>query len=229
MSKSPEGPWKCMGTIMDPDERSSGNHPGIIDFKGNSYVFGFNYAIQKQTISKHNERRSICVKQMVYNKDGTILKLPWWSTNGIQQIGTFNPYQKNEAETMAYSEGLKTEVATEWERNIPWNTGRKIAERLYVTSIHNGDFIKIQGVDFSNGATSVEVNVASLYGGKIEIRIDKTDGQLIGTIDVSTSGEGDIWKTLSAPVSKVSGKHDLYFVFKGEKDLFNFDWWKFSK
>ena len=45
MSDSPTGPWKCKGTIMDPNSKSSGNHPGIIDYKGNSYVFGFNYAV----------------------------------------------------------------------------------------------------------------------------------------------------------------------------------------
>jgi hypothetical protein len=86
----------------------------------------------------------------------------------------------------------------------------------------------VQGVNFSKGATSVEVSVASLYGGKIEIHTDKIDGPVIATVDVNTSGEGDKWKTLSASVANVSGVHDLYFVFKGEKDLFNFDWWKFK-
>ncbi len=229
MSDSPTGPWKCKGTIMDPDERSSGNHPGIIDYKGDSYVFGFNYAVLKQTLSKHNERRSICVTKMTYNSDGSILKLPWWAETVNTQIGTLNPFLKTEAETMAYSEGVKTEFATEWERNIPWDTGKKVADRLFVTSIHNGDYIKVQGVDFSKGATSVDVSVASLYGGKIEVHTDKINGPVIATINVNTSGEGDVWKTISAPVSKVNGIHDVYFVFKGEKDLFNFDWWQFSK
>ncbi len=229
MSDSPTGPWKCMGTIMDPDERSSGNHPGIIDFKGNSYVFGFNYAILKQTLSKKYERRSICVTKLIYNADGSIKKLPWWAETVNTQVVPFNPYLKTEAETMAYSEGVKTEFATEWERNIPWDTGKKVADRLFVTSIHNGDYIKVQGVDFSKGATSVDVSVASLYGGKIEVHTDKINGPVIATINVNTSGEGDVWKTISAPVSKVNGIHDVYFVFKGEKDLFNFDWWQFSK
>jgi hypothetical protein len=229
MSDSPTGPWKCKGTIMDPDGRSSGNHPGIIDYKGNSYVFGFNYAILKQTMSKHYERRSICVEKMTYNEDGSIQKVPWWSAKGAPQIGALNPYIQNEAETMAFSEGLKTEYATEWERNIPWDTGKKIAERLFVTAIHNGDYIKVQGVDFSNGATSVDVSIASLSGGKIEIHADKIDGPILGTINVNTSGEGDIWKTVTAPVNNIKGVYDLFFVFRGEKDLFNFDWWMFKK
>jgi hypothetical protein len=52
---------------------------------------------------------------------------------------------------------------------------------------------------------------------------------MLGTINVNTSGEGDIWKTVSAPVNNIKGVHDLYFVFRGEKDLFNFDWWMFKK
>jgi arabinoxylan arabinofuranohydrolase len=228
MSDSPTGPWKCKGTIMDPDNRSNGNHPGIINYKGNYYVFGFNYAILKQTMSKHYERRSICVAKMTFNEDGSVIKLPWWAETKTVQIGTLNPYIKNEAETMAYSEGLKTEFATEWERNIAWDKGKKIADRLFVTSIHNGDYIKVGGVDFSSGATSIDVGVASLYGGKIEIHSDTIDGPIIATVNVNTSGEGDNWRMVSAPVNKIKGVHDVFFVFRGEKDLFNFDWWRFK-
>jgi arabinoxylan arabinofuranohydrolase len=229
MSDSPTGPWKCKGTIMDPDERSSGNHPGIVDFKGNSYVFGFNYAIMKQTMAKHYERRSICVEKMTYNADGTILKLPWWSATGVKQIGSLDPYKRNEAETMAYSEGVKTEKLPVWERDDIWNRGKKLGERMFVTSIHNGDCVMVQGADFSKGCSSIDLNVASLYGGIIEIHTDKKDGPVLGVVDVVTSGEGDIWKTITAKVKSIKGVHDIYFVFKGEKDLFNFDWWKFKE
>ncbi|MES2277240.1 MAG: glycoside hydrolase family 43 protein [Bacteroidota bacterium] len=229
MSNSPTGPWAYKGSIMDGDQRSPGNHPGIIDFKGNSYVFGFNYAILKQTMSKHYERRSICVEQLTYNANGTIQQLPFWSLTGVKQLGQLNPYVRTEAETMAHSEGLKTDQVTEWERNISWNKGKKIADRLFVSSINNGDYLKVQGVNFAQGLSSVEVNVAALYGGKMEIHLDQAGGPLVGTVNVNASGEGDIWKTITTPVKQVTGTHDLYFVFKGEKDLFYFDWWKFNK
>ena len=228
MGTSPTGPWEYKGMIMEGDQRSSGNHPGIIDYKGKPYVFGFNYAILKQTMSKHYERRSICVEQFSYNADGTIQLLPFWSTTGVKQLGSMNPYKRTEAESMAYSEGIKTDVVTEWERNESWNKGKKIADRVFVTSIHNGDYIKVQGVDFSKGVASVDVCVASLKGGKIEIHTDKIDGPLLGAINITTSGEGDSWKTITTPLNNIKGIHDLYFVFKGEKELFNFDWWKFN-
>jgi len=183
----------------------------------------------KRTVSKHNERRSVCVEKISFNADGTIQKIPFWSTAGVKQLVTLDPYNKVEAETIAFSEGVKTAAATEWERDNPWNKGKKIADRIFVTSIHNGDYLKVQGVDFLNGASTVEVSIASLYGGKIEIHTDKIDGPVISIVNFKTSAERDVWKTISAPVKKVKGIHDLYFVFKGEKDLFNFDWWQFNK
>ena len=229
MGNSPTGPWAYKGMIMDGDKRSNGNHPGIVHYKAQSYVFGFNYEILKRTMSKHYEKRSVCLEKINYNKDGTIQQLPFWSTAGVTPVETLNPYNRVEAETIAFSEGVKTEKATEWERNIPWDKGKKIADRIYVTSIHNGDYIKVQAVDLSNGASSVTAGIAALYGGKIEIHSDKLNGPLLAAITVQASGKGDSWATFSAPVKINKGIHDLFFVFKGEKDLFNFDWWQFNK
>ncbi len=229
MSNSPTGPWEFKGMIMDGDPRSSGNHPGIIDYKGNSYVFGNNYALLKQTMSKHYERRSVCLGTLTYNSDGTIQKLPFWSITGVKQLGTINPYSRVEAENMTYSEGIKTEFVTEWERNIAWDKGKKIADRLFVTSIQNGDYLKVKGVDFSNGATSIDVSIAPLYGGKIEIHTGKKDGPILGIIDIKASGEGDVWRIITTPVENIKGIQDLFFIFKGEKELFNFDWWCFHE
>lgn len=61
---------------MDPNEGSTGNHPGIIDYKGGSYLFGFNYRLNFAMTPIHHERRSITVAQLKYNPDGTIQNLP---------------------------------------------------------------------------------------------------------------------------------------------------------
>ena len=101
-------------------------------------------------------------------------------------------------------------------------------DRIVVSSINNGDYIKVQSVDFSKGTQSIEVSVAALYGGNIEIRTDSLEGQLLGTVKVIGKAEGDIFKTIITSIKNIKGIHDLYFVFKGEKDLFYFDWWKFN-
>lgn len=228
MSDSPTGPWEYKGMIVDASEKTRGNHPGIVEYKGKSYCFGHSYDLLKLTTSKFYERRSVDMDEMIYNPDGTIQNRHYWSVEGPEQVGKLDPFKRVEAETMAWSEGVKTMFETEWEGDFEWARGKKVADRLFVTSIHNGDYIMVKGVDFAKGAKSVEVSVASLYGGKIEIHLDETHGPIIATVDVNTSRQGGIWRTITAPVKSVSGVHDLYFVFNGEKDLFNFDWWMFK-
>lgn len=216
MSASATGPWTYKGSIMDPNSVSSGNHPGIVDFMGNSYVFGFNYALNAALTSTHRERRSICVEKFAYNSDGTIPKLPFWSTTGAPQIGHLNPYIRTEAETIAWSQGLKTDVCSEG--------------GMEVTAIENGDFIKVKGVDFGTGATSFAASVASsTSGGTIELHLDSQTGTRVGTCPVTATGGAQTWTTKTCPVTGANGVHDLYFVFAGGSgSLFNFDWWQFT-
>jgi hypothetical protein len=219
MSDSPTGPWEYKGMIMDPNGMSSGNHPGIIDFKGSSYVFGFNYALNLALTSTHRERRSVCVSKFTYNPDGTIPTVPWFDKGGVPQVSTLDPFKHTEAETIAWESGVKT-----WQSD-------KVG--VYVTGITNESFIKVVGVDFGdNQASSFTASVASgSNGGEIELHLDSTDGPVIGSLPVSNTGGWYTWKTQTAPVSGTAGAHDLYFVFKGDPtgQLFNFDYWKFNK
>lgn len=228
MSKSITGPWEYKGMIVDASELTRGNHPGIIEYKGKSYCFGHSYDMLKKTTSKFYERRSVDMDEIIYNPDGTIRNHQYWSVEGPEQVGAVNPYQRVEAETMAWSEGIKTRFETEWEGAFEWNRGKKIADRLFVTSIHHGDYLLVKGVDFATGANTVTASVSPLYGGTVEIRIDQIDGPVIATILVGPQGEGGKWLNITSPVEKVSGIHDVYLLFKGEKDLFDLDWWQIS-
>ncbi|WP_370567565.1 glycoside hydrolase family 43 protein [Dysgonomonas sp. Marseille-P4677] len=213
MSDSPIGPWQFKGYIMKPDRRSSGNHPGIIDYKGKSYLFGFNYRLNFMITDKHHERRSTCVAEIKYNSDGTIQELPWWyEGTAVQAVGSINPYKRVEAETMAWSEGLKT--------------NKNDKNDIYITSIDNGDYIQIKSVDFQKGATYFQAYAASINGGNIEIRIDSLDGPLIGNCQIDNIGG---WRSYNSAINKTSGIHDLFLVFKGgEGQLFNIDYWIFK-
>ncbi|MFC2136589.1 family 43 glycosylhydrolase [Bacteroidota bacterium] len=228
MSSSPTGPWEYKGMIVDATEETRGNHPGIIEYKGKWYCFGHSYDLLKKTTPKFYERRSVDMDEMIYNPDGTIQNRKYWSVEGPEQVGTLNPFNRVEAETMAWSEGVKTRFETEWEGDFDWDRGKKIADRLFVTAINHGDYIKVKGVNFSDGAKTIEVSVSPIYGGKIEVRTDQIDGPVIATVDINTTNKEGIWSSFTAPVSKIKGVHDVYFVFSGEKDLFYFDWWRFK-
>lgn len=212
-SPSPTGPWTYQGLIMERHPKLAfTNHSGIIDYEGKSYFFYHNEALP----NGGGFRRSTCVEQFDYNADGTIpVIVP--SEEGIKtSVANLNPFKRNEAETIAWSEGLKT--ASDSIRGV------------YLTLINNSDYLKVRSVDFANGAKMFEATAASVAGGKIEIRLDAKDGQLIGVCDITNTGGADNWKIFPAKVNKVKGVHDLYFMFIGnESELFNFDAWKFRK
>ncbi len=215
MSDSPTGPWKYMGQIMPQmDESNSFTiHSGIADFKGKSYFFYHN----GQLPGGGGFGRSVCVEPFEYNADGTIPTiLP--TREGAPAIATFDPYRRVEAETMAFSKGVTTES------NI--NTG------VYVSDIHNGDWIKIANVDFGMNRMNKEFEVmaaSALRGGTIELRTDSLDGPLLGEVKITGTGGWERWQWFgSGHLAPVSGVHDLYLVFKGRKGpkLFNLDYWQ---
>lgn len=216
MSDSPTGPWKTKGYIMRPTERTRGNHPGIMDYKGKSYVFGLNYDLLKLETDTHYERRSVSVAEMHYNEDGTIQEVPYWADTKLEQIGTFNPFRKVEAETMAWGYGLKTAPNAD--------------KSLSVVDVNNGEYICVRGVDFGkNKARRFEVSALSLEGGNLKIRLDAPDGKIVGNVNIPQGNETSKYELYSCEVNAVSGIHDLYLSFEGEnnKDLFELDYWKF--
>lgn len=216
MSDSPTGPWKTKGYIMRPTERTRGNHPGIMDYKGKSYVFGLNYDLLKLETNTHYERRSVSVAEMHYNEDGTIQEVPYWADTKLEQIGTFNPFRKVEAETMAWGYGLKTAPNAD--------------KSLSVVDVNNGEYICVRGVDFGkNKARRFEVSALPLEGGNLKIRLDAPDGKIVGNVNIPQGNEAFKYELYSCEVNAVSGIHDLYLSFEGEnnKDLFELDYWKF--
>ena len=165
MSNRPTGPWEYKGMVMDPDRRSSGNHPGVIDYKGSSYVFGFNYTLNFALTDVHRERRSVSLAKFSYNPDGTISTLTWWSKEGVPQVGTLNPCVRVEAETMAWESGPTKGV---------WTTGVRTAQDdkigVYVTNITNVDFIKVRGGGFRR-QSGIELHCKRSK--RLEWRIDR--------------------------------------------------------
>ncbi|PTA46604.1 glycoside hydrolase [Micromonospora sp. RP3T] len=207
----PLGPWTYRGTVMPTQGSSFTNHPGVVDFKGNSYLFYHNGALP----GGGGFTRSVAVEKFTYGADGSIPTISM-TTTGPPQVGTLNPYVRQEAETIAWGQGVETEVASGGGMNVGF--------------IDNGDYIKVKGVAFGTGATSYTARVASAgSGGSIELRLDGTNGPLIGTCRVSGTGGWQTWTDTTCGVSGATGTHDLYLRFTGGSgSLFNLDHWRFS-
>jgi len=214
-AKSVTGPWTYGDTIMHVIKEGGAftNHPGYIEFKGKSYLFYHNGSLP----GGGGFKRSVCIEPFKFNADGSIPLINPTKEGVKEGASNVNPFNKVEAETIAWEEGIETAKDEK--------TG------VYVTGIHNGDYIKVRNVNFGEGTKLFEASVASATeGGRIEIHIDNITGTMLGTLSVKSTGDMLKWATQTCKVNKVSNLHDIYFVFKGREGiLFNLDWWKFRK
>jgi len=207
----PTGPWTYRGTVMPRQGASFTNHPGIVDFNGGSYFFYHNGALP----GGGGYTRSVAVEKFSYNANGTIPTINMTAA-GPPQVGTLNPFVRQEAETIAWEVGVETEPASEGGMNVG--------------QISNGDYVKVKGAAFGTGASSFSARVASATsGGRIELRLDSASGPTVGTCNVPGTGGWQTWTTVTCPVSGATGTHDLYLRFTGGGgDLFNVNWWQFD-
>ncbi|GAA0835763.1 family 43 glycosylhydrolase [Streptosporangium amethystogenes subsp. fukuiense] len=208
---SATGPWTYRGTIMPRQGGSFTNHAGIADFNGGSYFFYHNGALP----GGGGFTRSVAVEKFTYNADGTFPTINM-TTAGPPQLGTLNPFVRQEAETIAWASGVETEASTEGGMNVGF--------------IENGDNIKVKGVGFGTGASSFTARVASgSSGGSIELRLGSATGTLVGTCAVPGTGGWQNWTTVTCPVSGATGTRDLYLRFTGGSGyLLNLNWWQFT-
>ena len=230
MSDSPTGPWKWKGYIMKPTERDRGNHPGICDFKGHSYIFGQNYDLMHMETFIHHERRSVSATEIKYLADGTIGEVPYWlDQQPIKQLQWLNPYQRVEAETMSWGFGLKSAkmgiANTGVIADMPASTGKK---NMYIYDINDGEYIRLRGVDFAGGAKKFHITASSTGSCTITLHLDSTDGPVIGTAVISNTGTIEKYRSFTAKVKNATGVHDLYICFNNNKGDTRLDWWKFE-
>lgn len=214
-SKSPVGPWKYEGTLMPQEGGSFTNHPALVDYKGKTYFFYHNGALP----GGGGFNRSVAVEEAQFNKNGTLKPLKM--TEGIKKgLGTVNPYIINQAETIA------------WSKDVKEYQNKEVG--VFITAKKNGAFTKVKNVDFGqSGPSQFFARVGTTHNTPItmETYLDNPNGQPIATLRIPRTGGNDRWSLVSAPLPKLNGVHDLYFVYKGkvETDLMYFDYWRFSK
>lgn len=212
-SSSPTGPWTYRGIIM---ENTAGhaftNHAGVVDFRGRSFFF---YHTQELP-GGNGYKRSSALEEFTYNADGSFPTIPKTSAGVTEPVERLIPYYRTEGETIAWGSGVEVEDCSEGGRNL--------------AQLENGDFVKVESVDFLTGAISFDASVASATaGGTLELRLDGVDGTLIGSCAVTGTGGWQTWQTVSTEVTGAEGVHDLYLVFKGGSgSLFNLDHWIFT-
>jgi len=217
MSKSPTTGFTYAGVIAaQPPQNNNNNHQGIFEFKGQWYHSYHNRAVAYKLGIPTEFKRNLAIELLNHKADGTIEQVTYTS-DGVAQVGSLNPYERVEAETMSAQQGVKTESS---------NQGG-----LAVTNVKNGDWIKIRGVDFgTKGAKKFSASVASIgEQNQIEIRLGSVTGKVIGTLKIPNTGSRENWKEASCKIEGAIGKNDLFLTIKGASTPeINIDYWTFS-
>ncbi|WBR99928.1 carbohydrate-binding protein [Pseudoduganella sp. SL102] len=130
-----------------------------------------------------------------------------------KSLARIDPYKPVQASKAGKSAGTSVEVDT---------TGRS-----YVSSINNFDWLQFSRVDFgAGGATSFTATVmGAVPGAGIEIVLDDVAGYAIGSLVVPAGADGKAWTTVSTPVKRVTGVHNVFLRFHGssQDSLMNLD------
>lgn len=218
-SDSPTGPWQYEGSILKNPGHFFGtggnNHHCMIEFNDRFFMFYHTSVLQDAMGIKGGYRSTFINEAFV--EDGRIKPIIA-DKAGVKQLMPFNPYQETEAVTMSNNAGIKTYEAENG------------SNKVYLGDIDEGDWISVNQVDFGiKGPESLTLSYAASQNnsGAIRITIDKLDGDAIAYVDIKDAGGLDKFIEVTAPVSDVTGVHDVFFTFVGSD--YQLDSWKFNE
>ena len=256
----PLGKFSNPKGIMRPPQaqfstQDENNHHCIFQFKNKIYIaYHASNVARAMGLGRY---RSTQIDKVPVNDDGEFTTITM-TKKGVDQVGKFDPYALNEAETIGIQGGVYTRPESD------------AGNGMLVTSIDTGDWLALYGVDFgSAGAKKITVRVRmpedADYAGAIELRLDPDGdgeiadngtlsatntarikgGEVIGRVQLKAkAGEAGKYAAVTADLDEtVTGTHDLVFVFYSSlgvhpetvrpdsrhKNGFEFDRWQFKK
>lgn len=217
-SDKPTSGWQYKGTIMPSGESGAAFtvHSGIVDFQGRSFFF---YHNQRRVPGAGGYSRTSAVEEFTWGADGTIPTIHMTDEGVKTPIKNLDPYEKVQAETKAWMEGINLDKSGGYTiiRNVETE-----GKTVYLTNMNAGSWTKVRSVDMSMGADDIVVCTKG-GSGVIELHSGSAAGPLMSTIEVPASTD---WQENSFKVTGAEGIGDLYFVFKSGN--FKFDYWYFE-
>ena len=226
--------WEYRGEYV-PNEGNFGmgwgnNHTHLHKFNGNYYLFYHSTLLESSMKDKGEMNsdasgyRSIGVNKTTVNEQTQKINKMTLSKTGVSAIKNLDPYQLQQAETMASSGGVMYEDYKNTKSVSKSSLGNDASENLYI-KMKAGSWTSVRKVDFgSNGAKSFTLRAKGT--GKMEIRLTRT-GKALATVEFSsTTFEDHVIEVDSTTFKGVKG--NVFFVFT-ESTNAQFDAWQFSE
>ena len=168
--------------------------------------------------------RSICVNKATVNEATQTVKQVTPNLEGAPQIKNLNPYELQQAETMASCGGVDYEDFTNIKKNTRVSTlGNDASENMQV-NMRAGSWTSVRKVDFGTGAKSFTLRAKGT--GTLEIRFSRP-ARPAATIEFSSTDMED--HTITIDETKFKGvKNNVYFVVTAAENVY-VDAWQFSE
>lgn len=195
-SKSPLGPYEYRGAIIDTSDYPGAInvHGSIVEWKEQWYVF---YHIPAQGMEL---TRYACAAPLSFYPDGTIIEA---KPTSCGPRAAFNLGETIPAvSAVIFSGGVQEQRCN--------CTNPHDAFLFFDTA---GSYAGFRYQDFEdNSASSVTIQIKAEVSGRLEIRADEHDGQLLSEIVFDVS---DIYKSYTVDlVSQISDRHSFYLLLQ---------------
>jgi arabinoxylan arabinofuranohydrolase len=223
--------WDYRGEYV-PNEGNFGmgwgnNHTHLQKFKDKYFLF-YHSTILEQRMkddgamnSEASGYRSIGVDEATVNESTQTINKMTLTTAGVTAIGTVNPYELQESETMATSAGISYEDFTNITKNTSISNLGNDASRNMQVKMRAGSWTLLRRVDFgTKGATSFMLRAKG--EGTVEVRIGRRGAKPSATFNVSSNEMTD--NTVEVDASKFNGQKNIYFVVSSGTDVYLDAW-----
>lgn len=227
-SDSPMGPFTYKERILKNPGSTFGlggnNHHCVFNFKDQWYIT-YHTRVLEKAMGVTKGYRCTHIDAFNIQEDGTIGVIEQ-TLSGREQLQYVDAYSANRAASFAVMGGVSTVASDEISKECG-------SGNMALGDIENGGFVKVQGVDFGSSApTSICMSIRNKNGeqaaGAVQIRIDSTDGDVLGYISMDDITEGkDFTERTAVLTGKAEGVHDVYFIFAGEK--YEIETWRFMQ
>ena len=231
VSDNPMDPnsWVYMGDYGPHPGTSPNNHSHLHKFQGNYYHIYHSGALLQGMKNKNavdgsaSGYRSICVNKATVNEKTQKISKVTLNNGGVASIKNLDPYQLQQAETMATCGGIGYDDFTNITKNTSVSNLGNDASRNLQVKMAAGAWTQLRKVDFgSEGATALMLRAKGT--GTIEIRLGNKTAQPAATIDFESTAYKDF--TVELDPATFTGVKTMYVVCTSATNVY-LDAWQF--
>ena len=230
VSDNPMDPdsWVYKGVYgPHPGNGTNNNHSHLQKFQGNYYHIYHN-AVLKESMKAANAidssagiYRSLCVNKATVNESTQTVNRVSTDLKGTEAIKSMNPYELQEAETMATCGGISYEDFTNITKNTRYsNLGNDASQNMQV-KMATGSWTQMRSVDFgSEGASKMMVRAKG--EGTVEIRLGRKGAKASATFNISSTDMEDY--TVDVDAAKFNGLKSVFIVVASGDNVYLDAW-----